>query len=114
MLESSLTVNRICAVAVLVLSAAAGFFVGLMIIRSRKREMALLRSMGTPNFSIFLGFALESISCIVLGVLLGGTLWKWQPVVQLLLFVLIYAVSMIVSLLIFMNSNLLTIIKEED
>lgn len=113
-LESSLWINRICAVAVLVLSAATGFFVGLLVIRSRKREMALLRSMGTPNFSIFLGFTLENVSCIVLGVLLGGIPWRWQPVEQLLLFVLIYAVSMIVSLLIFMNSNLLTIIKEED
>lgn len=113
-LESSLTVNRVCAIAVLVLSAAAGFFAGLLVIRSRKREIGLLRSMGTPNFSIFLGFALENVSCIALGVLLGGIPWRWQPVEQLLLFVLIYAASMIVSLLFFMSGNLLTIIKEED
>lgn len=114
LLESSLSVNRICAIAVLVLSAAAGFFVGLLVIRSRKREMGLLRSMGTPNFSIFLGFALENVSCIALGTLLGGITWRWTPLGQLLLFVLIYAISMIVSLLIFMNSNLLAVIKEDE
>lgn len=113
-LESSLTVNRICAVAVLALSAAAGFFVGLLVIRSRKQEIALLRSLGTPNFLIFLGFALENVSCIAVGVLLGGTPWRWQPAGQLLLFVLIYAASMIVSLLIFMNNNLLSMIKEDE
>lgn len=113
-LESSLTVNRICAVAVLVLSAAAGFFVGLLVIRSRKREIALLRSMGTPNFSIFIGFAMENFICITAGILIGGFAYRWQPVGQLLLFILIYATSMIVSLLIFMNNNLLTMTKEDE
>lgn len=113
-LESSLSVNRICAVAVLALSAATGFFVGLLVIRSRKREMGLLRSMGTPNFSIFLGFALENLSCIAIGTLLGGIIWRWSPLGQLLLFGLIYAISLIVSLLIFMNSNLLATIKGDE
>lgn len=114
LLENSIAVNRICTVAVLALSAAAGFFIGLLVIRSRKREIGLLRSMGTANSAVFAGFALENLSCIVAGTLLGGVGYRWQPTKQLLLFVLIYAVSMIVSLLTFMNGNLLITMKEDE
>ncbi len=113
-LEGSIRINGLCAVAVLALSTAAGFFIGLSVIRSRRREMALLRSMGTPNASIFVGFALENLSCIAIGALLGGAGGRWQPAGQLALFVGIYALSLMVSLLIFMNGNLLAAIKEDE
>lgn len=113
-LENSIAVNRICAIAVLALSAAAGFFIGFLVIRSRKREIALLRTMGTANHSIFISFALENLSCIAVGVLLGGATFRWQPAQQLQMFAIIYTASLIVSLLIFMNSNLMTTMKEDE
>lgn len=113
-LEGSIRLNGLCVAAVLALSAGAGFFVGLSVIRSRRRELALLRSMGTPNASIFVGFVLENLSCIAIGAMLGGAGGRWQPAGQLALFVGIYAVSLMVSWLIFMNGNLLAAIREEE
>lgn len=113
-LENSIAVNRICAIAVLALSAAAGFFIGFLVIRSRKREIALLRTMGTANCSIFISFALENLSCIAVGILLGGAAFRWQPAQQLQMFAIIYTASLVVSLLIFMNSNLMTTMKEDE
>lgn len=113
-LENSIAVNRVCAVAVLVLSAAAGFFIGFLVIRSRKKEIALLRTMGTSNLAIFISFALENLSCVAVGILLGGAAFRWQPVGQLQLFAIVYTIALVISLLIFMNNNLMTTMKEDE
>ena len=113
-LENSIAVNRICAIAVLALSAAAGFFIGFLVIRSRKKEIALLRTMGTANATIFAGFALENLSCIAVGILLGGAAFRWQPLEQLQLFAIVYTIALVISLLIFMNNNLMTTMKEDE
>ena len=113
-LENSIAINRICAIAVLALSAAAGFFIGLLVIRSRKKEIALLRTMGTANHSIFISFALENLSCIAVGILLGGAAFRWQPAEQLQMFAVVYTTSLVISLFIFMNNNLMTTMKEDE
>ena len=112
-LENSIAVNRICAIAVLALSAAAGFFIGFLVIRSRKKEIALLRTMGTANAAIFISFALENLCCIVGGIALGGAACRWQPIEQLQLFAIVYAIALVISLLVFMNNNLMATMKED-
>lgn len=113
-LETSLTINRICTMLVFVLSAGAGFLIGFLMIRSRKREIALMRTMGTPNISIYGGFAFEQMLCVVLGTLLGGSAFRWQPEGRLLTFVCIYFVGLTVALLIFLHTNLISTIKEDE
>ncbi len=113
-MESSIATNRICAVLVLILSAGAGMLIGFLMVRSRKREIALLRTMGTPLHSIFLGFALEQMMCFCLGIALGGAYNRWQPSDQLWLLTGIFFLGLTAALLIFLGKNLMTTIKEDE
>lgn len=113
-LQNSLLVNQICTVLVFTLSAAAGFLIGFLMVRSRKKEIALMRTMGTPNRSIYLGFALEQMLCVVLGIVLGGSYNGWNPADRLGILAVIYFVGLTVALQIFLHKNLLTTIKEDE
>lgn len=113
-LENSMTVNRVCTALVFVLSAGAGFFLGFLMIRSRKREIILMRTLGKPNAWIFRDFAWEQMRCILLGAALGGLVFRWQPMARLGLFALLYFIGLALALVIFLNSKLLTTIKEDE
>lgn len=113
-LRNSLTINKICTTLVFVLSAGAGFFAGFLVVRSRKKEIALMRTMGTSNSSIFVCIVFEQMLCVVLGTLLGGSYFLFQPVVRLAAFVGIYFVGLSIALLVFLYTNLLTTIKEDE
>lgn len=113
MLNNSLTVNRISTYLVFILSAGAGFFLGFMMIRSRKRDIILMRTLGKPNARIYLDFAAEQMLRIVLGVAIGGAVYLWHPVERLGLFILVYFVGLSAALIAFLNSKLITDMKEE-
>lgn len=113
-LETSLTLNRVCTVLVFALSAAASFFIGFLMIRSRKREIALMRTMGTPNRCIYAGFVFEQMLCVVLGTVFGGAGFRWQPPTRLAVFVGIYFAGLTAALLIFLHTNLISTIKEDE
>lgn len=113
-LQNSLAINEICTTLTFALSAVAGFLIGFLMIRSRKREIALMRTMGTPKLRIYGGFALEQLLCAVLGAVLGGAYFLWQPVERLAAFVGIYFVGLSIALLIFLNTKLITTIKEDE
>lgn len=111
-LRQSLAVNMICTVLVFALSAAVGFFVGFLMIRSQKWEISLMRTMGTSKINIYIGVVLEQIVCVTLGTLIGGSAFLCQPAYRLLAFVGIYFVGLNIALLFFINTNLLATIKE--
>lgn len=113
-LKAGLLLNQLCAYLVFILSAGAGFFIGFLMIRQRKREIALMRTMGTPPASIFFGYALEQVVCVIAGTAIGGALFLWQPMERLVWFLLLYAVGLTIALLIFLRKNLLTAIKEDE
>lgn len=113
-LENSMTVNRVCTMLVFILSAGAGFFLGFLMIRSRKREIILMRTLGKPNTWIFRDFGWEQMRCILLGAALGGLVFLWQPIGRLGLFVLLYFIGLALALVIFLNSKLLTTMKEDE
>ncbi len=113
-LENSIAVNEICTLLVFVLSAGAGFFLGFLMIRSRKREIILMRTLGRANFSIYLSYALEQMLCILAGVALGGLAFRWEPVRYLCTFAGIYFVGLSAALILFLNSRLLTTVKEDE
>lgn len=113
-LQNSLAINEICTTLTFALSAVAGFLIGFLMIRSRKREIALMRTMGTPKLRIYGGFALEQLLCAVLGAVLGGAYFLWQPVERLAAFVGIYFVGLSIALLIFLNTKLIITIKEDE
>ena len=96
------------------LSAGAGFFVGFLMIRQRKREIALMRTLGTRNGAVYLGFALEQILCVVVGAALGGAPFGWHPVERLLIFIGIYFIGLTAALLVFLHQNLLSTLKEGE
>lgn len=113
-LKNSILINRICTLLVFILSAGVGFLVGFLMIRQRKREIALMRTLGTPNRTVYLTFALEQMCSMILGTILGGAVFGWQPALRLLAFVGIYFVSLTASLIIFLHRNLLATMKEDE
>lgn len=113
-LENSITVNQIAAALVFVLSAGAGAFVGFLMIRSRKREIALMRTMGASGIRIYASCAVEQMVCAILGAVLGGAYFSWQPPLQLCLFAGVYFAGLSIALWIFLRKNLLASIKEDE
>ena len=113
-LENSMTVNRIAAVLVLALSAAAGAFIGFLMIRSRKKEIGLMRTMGTPDSRIYTSFMVEQMIFTVLGAIVGGSKFLWSPVSWLILFVCVYLIGSSAALFVMLRKNLLTTIKEDE
>ena len=113
-LENSMTVNQIAAVLVLALSAAAGAFIGFLMIRNQKKEIALMRTMGTPNSRIYMSFVIEQMVFVVLGAIVGGSKFMWNPVSWLVLFVCVYFIGLSAALLVMLRKNLLTTIKEDE
>lgn len=113
-LTNSLTINRISTYLVFILSAGAGFFLGFLMIRSRKREIILMRTLGKPNGRIYLEFALEQMLRVLLGVAVGGAFFQWNPLDWLGWFVLIYFVGLSAALILFLNSRLITNMKEDE
>ena len=108
------TVNRICSAIVFAMAVIGGFLIGFLMVRSRKKEIALMRTMGTPNRSIYWGFALEQMLCVALGIVLGGSYNGWNPADRLGILAAIYFVGLTVALQIFLRKNLLTTIKEDE
>ncbi len=113
-LKTSLAINAFASLMVFILSAGAGFFLGFLMIRSRKREIILMRTLGRANFSIYLSYALEQMLCILAGVALGGLAFRWEPVRYLCTFAGIYFVGLSAALILFLNSRLLTTVKEDE
>lgn len=113
-LENSMTVNRVAAVLVFVLATGAGAFVGFLVIRSRKREIVLMRTLGTSDGRIYAGFALEQMLFVILGTLAGGAGFVWNPAWWLVLFAGVYFVGLSVAIVVTLRKNLLSSIKEND
>lgn len=113
-MEKSITINRIAATLVFMLSAGAGFLTGFLVIRSRKREIALMRTLGTSNGTVCMELITEQMLCVAAGVIVGGSYSLWQPVGQLCVFAGVYIAGLSVALLVFMRTNLLATMKEDE
>ncbi|MCD7755194.1 MAG: hypothetical protein LUJ09_02500 [Firmicutes bacterium] len=113
-LRNSLRVHTFSVLLVFSLSIGAGFLIGFLLVRSRRREIALMRTMGTPDQSIYLGLVLEQMLCVVFGTAIGGATYLWQPPLQLAMFATAYFVGLTAALLVFLRKNLMTTIKEDD
>ncbi len=113
-MKNNMRVNELASLVVFILSAGAGFLTGFLVIRSRKRELSLMRTLGASNAAIFLEFALEQLLCLAAGIFLGGCYFLWQPAGRLAIFGGIYAAGLAVALLIFLRKNLLKTIKEDE
>ena len=113
-LQTSMTTNQICTAIVLGLAAASGFLIGFLMVRNRKKEIALMRTMGTPNRSIYVCFASEQMLCVALGIALGGSYNAWQPADRQGTLAATYFVGLTAALLLFLRENLLTTIKEDE
>ena len=113
-LEDSIKFNRTVTLIVVALSSVAGFLVGFLMVRRRKREIMLMRMVGESNARVYVGFVLEQMMCIILGVIVGGAYYMWKPMDNLLLFALIYFVGLSLALVIFMSKKLIKNIKEDE
>ncbi len=113
-MKNSIFLNKFASVILFILSAGAGFLTGFLIIRSRKREIALRQTMGDSNASTFLEFSLEQLTCAIVGILIGGAYSLWHPLWQLVTFAIIYYIGLSIALTVFLRKNLLTGIKEDE
>lgn len=112
--QISIFINEMSSMLVLAFCTAAGFMIGFLLIRSRKREIGLMRTLGGSNFHIYLGFAAEQFLCIAAGIALGGALMDFNAPKQLALFALVYFVGLSAALSFFLNKNLLSGLKEDE
>ena len=83
-------------------------------IRSRKREIALMRTLGTSNRIVCMELEIEQILCVAAGVIIGGSYSLWEPLGQLCLFAGIYIAGLTAALLVFIRANLLATMKEDE
>lgn len=113
-MQNNMMINRIAATLVFVLSAGAGFLTGFLVIRSRKREIALMRTLGTSNRIVCMELEMEQALCVTAGVIIGGSYSLWEPLGQLCLFVGIYIAGLTAALLVFIRANLLATMKEDE
>ncbi len=113
-LQNSIAVNSVCTILILFLSAGAGLLIGFLMVRSRKKEIALMRTMGTPNISVYACFAFEQMVCFVIGIILGGSYNLWQSINKLIILPLIFYVGLSAALIVFLRKNLIITIKEDD
>lgn len=113
-MRNSIRLNRLAFTAIFVLAAGAGFATGFLVTHTRRREIVLMRTIGVPHRRIFGEFALEQVLCVALGIFLGGSYTLWEPAKQLAVFACIYIAGLTAALLIFIKSNLLATIKEDE
>ncbi len=112
--QISIFINEMSAMLVLTFCTAAGFLIGFLLIRSRKHEISLMRTLGGSNFHIYLGFAAEQLLCVAAGIILGGAMMGFNAPRQLALFALVYFVGLSAALIVFLNKNLLSDLKEDE
>ena len=113
-LKDSIKFNRTVTVIVVALSVVAGFLVGFLMIRRRKRDIMLMRTVGESPPRLYFGFVLEQMICIILGITVGGAYNLWDPIDKLLIFAVGYFVALSLALTIFMSKKLLTNVKEDE
>ena len=113
-MKNSLRLNQLASAVIFAMSAGAGFLTGFLVIRSRKREIALMRTLGTSNPRVCLELGIEQILCVAAGIILGGGYSRWEPFGKLGIFAGIYIAGLTAALLIFIRANLLATIKEDE
>ena len=113
-MEKNMAVSRMTSMLVFLLSTGAGFLTGFLVIRARKREIALMRTLGASNIAVCAEFALEQVLCVALGVGLGGSYALWAPAEKLAIFAGVYLVGLFAALLVFVRINLLATMKEDE
>ena len=113
-LENSIKFNRTVTLIIVALSVVSGLLVGFLMIRRRKRDIMLMRTVGESNARVYFGFVLEQMTCIILGVVVGGAYNMWKPIDKLLVFAIVYFAALSLALIIFMSKKLIKNIKEDE
>ena len=113
-MEKSMAINQIASMLVFVLSTGTGFLTGFLVIRSRKREIGLMRTLGTSNATVCAELITEQVFCVAVGVGLGGSYALWAPAGNLCIFAGVYLAGLTVALLVFTRTNLLATMKEDE
>ena len=113
-MEKNMAVSRMTSTLVFILSTGAGFLTGFLVIRSRKQEIGLMRTLGTSNAVVCAELALEQFLCVILGIAIGGSYALWAPIGQLCIFCAVYMIGLAVALFVFTKVNLLATIKEDE
>ena len=113
-LEDSIKFNRTVTVFVVILSVISGFLVGFLMVRRRKRDILLMRMVGESNARVYVGFALEQMICIILGIAIGGAYYNWNPINNLAIFAVAYFIALSLALTIFMSKKLIRNVKEDE
>ena len=52
--------------------------------------------------------------CIILGIVIGGAYYNWNPMDKLIIFAVVYFVALTLALVIFMSKKLINNVKEDE
>ena len=113
-LDDSIKFNKTVTIFVVILSVVSGFLVGFLMVRRRKRDIMQMRMVGESNARVYIGFALEQMICIILGIVIGGAYYMWNPMDKLAIFAIAYFVALSFALVIFMSKKLIKNVKEDE
>ena len=113
-LHNSLAMNNMCSLLVFGLSAIFGCLIGFLVVHSRKREISLMRTLGTPNWMIYVSFIVEQIASVAFGILIGGAKYFWKPESRLAALLILYFIGLFPALLVVMRTDLILTIKEDE
>lgn len=113
-MQNSLHLNAVAVSLTFVFSMGTGIFISFLMVRSRRREIALMRTLGASNLRVYAEFALEQMIFVLLGVAAGGAGYMWTPAVWLVLFVCVYFAGLSGALFVMLRKKLLASMKEEE
>lgn len=101
------SLNRLASKAVLLLSRATGLLTGFLMVRTRKREIGLMRTLVCSNIAVYREYTVEQLICITVGTLSGNALYQWKAIDKAAMLIGLYVLGLSIALLVFMRSNLL-------
>jgi ABC-type antimicrobial peptide transport system permease subunit len=104
----------------LLLSGVIAFILSYLLTRHRLPEFAVMRSLGTKKFQVYLAFFLEQFFLLLIGVLPVASVLlarpEWLPAVQrnLLLFLAVYTLGIVIAIGLMGRSKVLDILFTKE
>ncbi len=113
-LFSNVVISTVCTLIIFALSVAASYLIAFLMIRAKRREIMLMRTLGATPEQIYQSFVKEQMSQFLKGVAIGGLIFLWQAPLQLGALIGIFFLGLRTALNHFLNKNLMTIQKEDE
>ena len=76
--------------------------------------IGLMRTLGCSNIAVYREYTVEQLICITAGTLSGNALYQWKAMDKAAMLIGLYVLGLSIALMVFMRSNLLMQLKEDE